>query len=63
MNESQPKCLVCQVSSLEMPLLILTYRGQQIFLCPQHLPLLIHHPEKLVGILPGAENWPAREHD
>jgi hypothetical protein len=33
-------------------------------ICPQHLPVLIHNPQMLVGKLPGAEGLtPAEHHD
>jgi hypothetical protein len=45
-------------------LIPLEYRGAQTWICPQHLPVLIHHPDQLVGKLAGAENLrPADHHD
>ena len=52
-------CLVCGRSDDESPLIALAYRGEQLWICPQHMPQLIHHPQQLVGTLPGAENLPA----
>jgi hypothetical protein len=63
MNQSIPHCLVCQITNQEIPLLTLTYRDQEFHICPQHFPILIHNPEKLVGILPGAEKLQPHEHD
>jgi hypothetical protein len=37
-------------------LIRLVYRGESLFICPQHLPILIHNPEQLAGILGGTEN-------
>jgi len=38
--------------------------GSTIRICPQHLPVLIHDPARLVGILPGAEELqPSDVHD
>jgi len=51
-----PACLVCERTSEEIPLISLIYRGGQFHVCPEHLPILIHHPVDLVGRLPGAEN-------
>ncbi len=62
MNESTPQCLVCHVSNQEIPLLALSYRDTHFYICPQHFPILIHQPEQLVGVLPGAENLQAHEH-
>jgi hypothetical protein len=56
MTDRLPICLYCKQSSQEVPLLRLEYRGAEAWICPQHLPLLIHKPTELVGILPGAEN-------
>jgi hypothetical protein len=61
MSESKPKCLVCAQTSDEIPLLSITYREAQYWICPQHFPVLIHHPEQLVGKLPGAERLAAHE--
>jgi hypothetical protein len=49
------KCLYCDISSQEIPLVKLVYKGEEIMVCPQHLPLLIHEPQKLIGKLPGAD--------
>jgi len=46
------------------PLLVLEYRSSVVRICPQHMPVLIHEPQQLVGLLPGAENLkPADIHD
>ena len=64
MNANEPLCLACDRSSDVVPLLTLTYRGRTHHICPQHLPLLIHDPARLVGRLPGAEGLaPAEHHD
>jgi hypothetical protein len=55
-------CLVCKQSSQEIPLLMIEYQDRQYWICPQHLPILIHKPEQLVGKLPGAENLHGGEH-
>ena len=49
----QPRCLYCEQTSEEMPLIRLTFQGKDLWICPQHLPLLIHEPAKLAGKLPG----------
>lgn len=48
-------CLNCSRSEDETPLLTLTFKGGQINICPQCLPVLIHHPEQLKDRLPGLE--------
>ena len=57
-------CLACERRSEEIPLIALEYRGRRMWICPQHLPLLIHDPQRLAGRLPGAEEMaPADHHD
>jgi hypothetical protein len=57
-------CLVCRKPSAEVPLISFQYKGSNLWICPQHLPVLIHDPTRLVGLLPGAEDLrPADHHD
>jgi hypothetical protein len=57
-------CLVCHRDVNETPLIQLAYRESALWICPQHLPVLIHHPDQLIGTLPGAEGLkPADHHD
>ncbi len=53
-QDSDKACLACRQTSQEVPLLALEYRGTQTWICPQHLPVLIHHPQRLAELLPGA---------
>ncbi len=55
-------CLFCQRGSDVVPLLALEYRGATIRICAQHLPVLIHDPGQLVGLLPGAEELEPSQH-
>jgi hypothetical protein len=56
--------LVCGRGPEETPLLALEYRGAALWICPQHLPVLIHDPAQLADRLPGAEGLrPAEHHD
>jgi len=48
-------CVECGRGEAEAPLLALAYRGARVWICPQHLPILIHSPAKLAGKLPGAD--------
>ena len=58
------QCLACQRGADEIPLISLEYRDSHFWICPQHLPVLIHDPTQLVGMLPGAETMsPADHHD
>jgi hypothetical protein len=55
-------CLACGRDSAATPLISLEYRGETYRICAQHLPMLIHDPGSLVGLLPGAENLAPSEH-
>ncbi len=55
-------CLTCDQTSDEVPLIALEYRARQFWICPQHLPILIHKPHQLAGKLPGAENLQEADH-
>jgi hypothetical protein len=52
---TKPVCIFCDRGSDLTPLLTLEYRGATFRICAQHLPVLIHDPSQLIGILPGAE--------
>ena len=62
-DSSESRCLVCQQNSDAVPLLALTYKGASVWICPQHLPILIHNPQQLADILPGAESLHKADHD
>jgi hypothetical protein len=55
MTDDTPRCLFCERTSDQIPVLTLTYQEQAYHICPEHLPVLIHQPHRLVGLLPGAE--------
>jgi hypothetical protein len=60
----EKSCLACHRGPAETPLIALEYQGTTRWICPQHLPILIHDPARLVGSLPGAELLsPAEHHD
>lgn len=67
MSDKQSKkryCIVCNRTKEEMPLITLKYQKGKFYICPQHLPMLIHDPKTLTGKLPGAEGMePAEHHD
>lgn len=50
-------CLVCKKSSEETPVTKFHYKDSAFYICPQHLPVLIHHPNELTGLLDGAETF------
>jgi len=55
MNDPLPQCVFCQASSDDLPLIALRYQESDFYICPSHLPLLIHKPQTLMGLLPGAD--------
>ncbi len=55
----EKKCLVCEKNEDQIPLVELSYHGIKYHICPQHIPVLIHNPDKLEGLLPGAKNMEA----
>lgn len=55
-------CLFCQRTSDQVPLVHLVYAGKDNYICSEHLPILIHEPQKLAGKLPGAEHLHGHEH-
>ncbi len=58
------RCLACDRDSSGVPLIPIQYQGARLWICPQHLPILIHDPTKLAGKLAGAEDLrPADHHD
>ena len=61
--KSDLRCLNCERSELETPLLHLHYKGDELWICSQCLPTLIHAPQKLVGKIENAEQIkPAAQH-
>ena len=59
MENKDKVCVFCKRDQNEVPLVQLTYQQSQYWICPQHIPVLIHDPAKLAGLLPGAENMQA----
>jgi len=58
-EHNEKACLVCQQGDQDVPLVELSFRNTKYWICPQHIPVLIHDPGKLAGMLPGAENMQA----
>ncbi len=63
MPEGKPACLYCERSEDVVPLIQMRYQGKAVYICPQHLPILIHDPAQLADKLPGAKNLAPAEHD
>ncbi len=62
MAKNTPHCLVCERTKNEVPLITISFKEESFYICPQHLPVLIHNPEQLTGKLPGVENLTGHEH-
>jgi hypothetical protein len=62
-ENSEKNCLSCGRSEYDIPLVMLRYSERAAFICSFCLPLLIHHPQQLIGKLDGAENIPPAEHN
>lgn len=64
MNDTPaPTCVACGRDSRDVPLVAFAFRGVDRHICPQHLPLLIHDPSRLAGVLPGADALERAQHD
>ena len=62
--KGQAQCVACGQSQKEVPLISISFQDKNFWICPQHLPMLIHDPRSLTGKLPGAEGMePAEHHD
>jgi hypothetical protein len=58
-NTNEKVCLVCKKDENMVPLVELSYKNQKYHICPQHIPVLIHNPDQLEGLLPDAGNLQA----
>ncbi len=62
MTQSESYCLHCERGSNQIPLVALVYQGEELWICPQHLPILIHSPAKLADKFPGLAQVTPAEH-
>ena len=56
-------CLNCEKTEQKIPLLRMRYQSEDVYICPQCLPILIHKPANLAGKLPSLENIQPPQHD
>ena len=63
MSDNSAKCLVCERDSNQIPLMAFQYRLATVWICPEHLPILIHQPAKLADRLAGAQGFAPAPHD
>jgi len=52
---AEKTCLVCKKSSEEIPVTKFYHKESEFYICPQHIPVLIHNPQELIGLLPDAD--------
>lgn len=55
-------CFYCKRTKEQVPLIKLEYANSEFHICPQHMPILIHNPGELTGMLPGAKNLDPADH-
>lgn len=63
MIDKQAFCLYCKCTSQQVPLIPVEYKDESYWICPEHLPILIHQPHLLANILPGIETIEGAEHN
>ena len=56
------QCINCDKTDAQVSLLQMIYRGEEVHICPQCLPVLIHKPEKLADKLLGMQPGKSAEH-
>jgi hypothetical protein len=54
-------CINCHRTEEQIPLIPLRFRQEELHICPQCVPVLIHKPEKLASLLPGLDPTPSAE--
>lgn len=59
METNEKVCVFCKRDQNQVPLVHLEFKDASYWICPQHIPVLIHDPSKLTGHLPGAEELQA----
>ncbi len=47
MQETHTACMNCARADTRVPLVQLRFHERTLYICPQCLPALIHHPERL----------------
>jgi hypothetical protein len=56
MSQSK-ECIVCKKPSSEIPVTKFYYKESEFYICPQHMPTIIHNPQELIGLLDGADKF------
>ena len=58
-----PRCIYCEQTDDRAPLVAFRFKGQDHWICSEHLPILIHQPALLATRLPGADKLEPASHD
>jgi hypothetical protein len=61
-NQTEPRCIYCDCTGDEAPLVAFSYKNVTSHICSQHFPMLIHKPSQLADRLPGMESITPGEH-
>jgi hypothetical protein len=59
MDTPNKKCIICKRDENDIPLTKFDYKNTSFWICPQHIPVIIHDPTQLVGLLPDADKFEA----
>ncbi len=62
LNDRTGNCLNCERNDGEIPILRLSYQGEDLWICSSCFPILIHKPEQLAGRLASADKIQPSSH-
>ncbi len=51
MADEKKECLVCKRDDQTIPLIQITYKEKVLWICPEHMPILIHKTDQLLAML------------
>lgn len=55
MTEKKLACVHCDRTDEVVPLVSIIFKGESLYICSEHLPVLIHKPHMLTDKLAGFE--------
>ena len=59
---TEKTCINCNRTDEVIPLITISFKGEDKYICPQCLPVLIHKTQQLADKLPGIEARPPADH-
>jgi hypothetical protein len=62
MSQPTDACIYCERDRSQVPLLAVVFKDQDYWICPEHLPILIHKPAQLADKLPGLKQLSPADH-